>query len=234
MKVLIVYAHPEPKSFNAALKDTAIQTLKQEGHKVKVSDLYEMNFNPVAQKEDFTELSDKAFFKYAKEQQHSYQNDTLNPVIKEEFEKLLWADFVIFQFPLWWFSVPAILKGWFDKVLLFSGVYGGEYGRYNEARLTDKLAMISTTTGSPEGSYASNGFSGDIHEQILFHINHGMFYFTGMTPLEPFVAYTVSHSEEDRKNYLKEFEEKLKNIEQIKRIEYPKLEAFDENGQLKS
>ena len=63
-----------------------------------------------------------------------------------------------FQFPLWWFSVPAILKGWFDKIFMFGGIYGGEYDRYDKARLTDKIAMISTTTGSPEGSYAANGF----------------------------------------------------------------------------
>lgn len=61
MKVLIVYAHPEPKSFNGALKDTAIQTLKDQGHEIKVSDLYEMEFNPVAQKSDFTALSDHDF-----------------------------------------------------------------------------------------------------------------------------------------------------------------------------
>ncbi|MCD8808079.1 NAD(P)H-dependent oxidoreductase [Mammaliicoccus sciuri] len=232
MKVLIVYAHPEPKSFNGALKDIAIQTLKEEGHEIKVSDLYAMNFNPVAQKDDFEELSDETFFKYAKEQKHNYLNDTLNPIIKSEFEKLLWADFIIFQFPLWWFSVPAILKGWFDKVLLFSGVYGGEYGRYDKARLTNKIAMISTTTGSPKGSYTPHGYSGDIYEQILFHINHGMLYFTGITPLEPFIAYTVSHSQNDRKNYIEIFKSKLQNIDKIKRIEYPKLKEYNENGQL--
>ena len=232
MKVLIVYAHPEPKSFNGAMKDKAIETLKNEGHEVKLSDLYKMNFNPVAQKDDFTELNDSNFFKYAKEQQNSYKNNTLSPIIKEEFEKLLWADFVLFQFPLWWFSVPAILKGWFDKVLLFGGIYGGDYGRYNNARLTNKIAMLSTTTGSPEGSYAPKGFSGDIHEQILYHINHGMLYFTGMNPLEPFIAYTVSHDQKDRENYLEQFEAKLKDINNIKKIKYNKLEEFNENGQL--
>lgn len=93
--------------------------------------------------------------------------------------------------------------------------------------------MISTTTGSPEGSYMPNGFSGDIHEQILFHINHGMIYFSGMTPLEPFIAYQVSHSEEERKQYLEQFADKLQHIDQIPRIQYPKLAEFDDNGQLK-
>lgn len=233
MKTLIVYAHPEPKSFNNALKEKAIEVLENQGHEVKVSDLYAMNFDPVAKKDDFTELSDSNFFKYAKEQKSAYENNNLNQTVKTEFEKLLWADFIIFQFPLWWFSMPAILKGWFDKVLLFGGVYGGEYDRYDKARLTNKIAMLSTTTGSPEGSYAPNGFSGDIHEQILFHINHGMLYFTGMTPLEPFIAYTVSHSEKERKEYLKNLEDKLKNINKVKKIKYHKLDEYDENGQLK-
>ena len=51
--VLIVYAHPEPKSFNGALKDAAAETLRAQGHDVVVSDLYEMGFDPVASKESF-------------------------------------------------------------------------------------------------------------------------------------------------------------------------------------
>jgi NAD(P)H dehydrogenase (quinone) len=233
VKSLIVYAHPEPKSFNGALKDKAVETLEAQGYEVKVSDLYAMDFDPVARKEDFKNLTDPEFFKYAVEQKNAYDNDELTSVIKEEFEKLLWADLVIFQFPLWWFSVPAILKGWFDKIFMFGGIYGGEYDRYDKARLTDKIAMISTTTGSPEGSYAANGFSGDIYEQVLFHINHGMIYFSGMTPLEPFIAYQVSHSEEVRRDYLEQLAEKLKHIDDIPRIQYHKLEDFDDNGQLK-
>lgn len=96
MKALIVYAHPEPKSFNGALKDKAVETLEAQGHEVKVSDLYAMNFDPVARKEDFENLTDPDFFKYAVEQKHAYDNDELTSVIKGEFEKLLWADLVIF------------------------------------------------------------------------------------------------------------------------------------------
>ena len=51
----------------------------------------------------------------------------------------------------------TILKGWFDKIFMFGGIYGGEYDRYDKARLTDKIAMISTTTGSPKEAIA-NGF----------------------------------------------------------------------------
>lgn len=92
MKILIVYAHPEPQSFNGSLKDKAVETLQKQGHEAIVSDLYAMNFDPVAGKHDFKRLSNPDFFKYAKEQQHALTNDLLTDPIKEEYEKLLWAD----------------------------------------------------------------------------------------------------------------------------------------------
>ncbi len=58
MNTLIVYAHEEPQSFNAALKDRAVTVLTDAGHTVEVSDLYAMNFDPVGGKRDFTELAD--------------------------------------------------------------------------------------------------------------------------------------------------------------------------------
>jgi len=117
---------------------------------VVVSDLYKMNFNPVAQKSDFKYLKNNNFFKYPIEQEHAYKNNILSKEIKSELSKLLWADIIIFQFPLWWSSVPAILKGWFDKVLIYGGIYGGAYGKFKNARLSNKKAIISTTTGSSE------------------------------------------------------------------------------------
>ena len=62
MKVLIVYAHSQPASFNGALLRTAVQTLEQEGHAVRVSDLYAMGFNPVASDADFKERASKVTF----------------------------------------------------------------------------------------------------------------------------------------------------------------------------
>ncbi|WP_246014345.1 NAD(P)H-dependent oxidoreductase [Paenibacillus rhizophilus] len=124
MNVLIVYAHPEPESFNGALKDLAVAALTEEGHLVQVSDLYAMKFKAAADRDDFLMPVNPDFFKYQLEQGHASRTNTFSPDIKEEQEKLLWADFVIFQFPLWWYSVPAILKGWFDRVFASGFVYG--------------------------------------------------------------------------------------------------------------
>ncbi|WML48971.1 NAD(P)H-dependent oxidoreductase [Neobacillus sp. PS3-34] len=90
MNVLIVYAHPEPKSFNGALKELAIKTLEEQGHLVRVSDLYAMNFNPVANKQDFIELEDHDFFKYQREQMTAVKKGTFTEDIKDEIEKVKW------------------------------------------------------------------------------------------------------------------------------------------------
>ena len=68
MNVLIVYAHPEPKSFNSALRDVATSVPKTQGHKVRVSDLCEMGFNPIGDRHDFTVLENLDYFKYGIEQ----------------------------------------------------------------------------------------------------------------------------------------------------------------------
>ena len=125
MNVLIVYAHEEPKSFNGAMKDSAVQVLQGLGHSVVVSDLYAMRFNPVGGKQDFTVLADPDFFKYGVEQTKASEAKTFSAEVAAEQDKLFRADFLIFQFPLWWFGLPAILKGWVDRVFAAGLTYGG-------------------------------------------------------------------------------------------------------------
>uniref|UniRef100_UPI001E1B43CE ribosyldihydronicotinamide dehydrogenase [quinone] isoform X2 n=1 Tax=Jaculus jaculus TaxID=51337 RepID=UPI001E1B43CE len=117
-KVLIVYAHQEPKSFNAALKEVAVDELSKQGCTVTVSDLYAMNFEPRATRNDITgALSNPEVFNYGVESYEAHKRRELAKDILEEQKKVQEADLVIFQFPLYWFSVPAIMKGWMDRVL---------------------------------------------------------------------------------------------------------------------
>jgi len=111
MNVLIVYAHREPESFNAAMKELAVSVLTEQGHEVKVSDLYAMKFKPVAGRDDFEPVSTASHINYMLEQRENAKKDSFSRDIKEEQERVKWAALVIFQFPIWWFSVPAILKG---------------------------------------------------------------------------------------------------------------------------
>lgn len=88
MNILIVHAHPEPQSFTAALKSTAKQALEKLGHTVEISDLYTMQFNPVASTEDFLELNQPDYFNYALEQRNASKNQLLAPDIQAEIEKV--------------------------------------------------------------------------------------------------------------------------------------------------
>lgn len=200
MNVLIVYAHNEPASMNGALKDLATRKLTEAGHTVMVSDLHEMRFQPVATAEDFKKVQNKTYLKYQVEQAKTHTNQTgYADDIEREQRKLDAADLVILQFPLWWFSVPAILKGWVDRVFAAGYCYGG--GQiFETARFAGKEAMISVTTGGLEETFTKGGRYGDIHD-ILHHIQHGMLAFTGFTVLEPFVVHGPARIGADRRQY---------------------------------
>lgn len=193
--VLIVYAHAEPQSLNGSLKDHAVRTLQQCGHEVQVSDLYAMQWKAVADKEDFLDLKDPERFSYNRESSHAYSTGSQTADIAAEQEKLLWADAVIFQFPLWWFSMPAIMKGWVDRVYARGFAYaigvhgGGKFGvRYGEGRLQGKRAMLAITIGGKEAHYSARGINGS-WQDLLFHLNHGMLFYPGMSVMEPFMLF---------------------------------------------
>ncbi|WP_312117380.1 NAD(P)H-dependent oxidoreductase, partial [Brevibacillus reuszeri] len=104
MKVLIVYAHPEQNSFNAAMKNLAVETLSGAGHQVQLSDLYPMKFNPIADDYDFMERKNNEFLSLTAEQMNSSIHKLFAEDIQKEQDKVLWADMLLFQFPVWWFS----------------------------------------------------------------------------------------------------------------------------------
>jgi NAD(P)H dehydrogenase (quinone) len=227
MNVLIVHAHEEPKSFNGAMKDTAVRVLNEAGHNVEVSDLYALKFNPVGGTHDFTTLADPDFFKYGVEQTKATEARTFAPDVAAEQEKLFRADFLIFQFPLWWFGLPAILKGWVDRVFAAGLTYGG--GRwYNNGVFQGKRAMLSLTTGGPPNIYSPRGLNGDL-DNLLFPIQHGMLYFIGFDVLPPFVAWSVARSTaEQRQDYLQAYADRLTSWRTTPPIPFPTLDQYDE------
>lgn len=104
MNILIVYAHPEPKSLNGSIKDFYFDYFNAQGNQVKVSDLYAMNWKAVADGNDFIEYNEKERLNYMQSSGAAFANKTQTQDIGHEQEKLLWANFIIFQFPLWWMS----------------------------------------------------------------------------------------------------------------------------------
>ena len=124
MKILLVYWHPEPKSFNAAMRDAAVRQLAASGHEVKLSDLKEMNFDPVSDRRNFTTIKEKDYFKQQIEEMHATEVLGFVAELAAEMEKLEWCDLTIWQFPLWWFGLPAVFKGWVDRVFAMGRIYG--------------------------------------------------------------------------------------------------------------
>jgi NAD(P)H dehydrogenase (quinone) len=233
MKIFIVHAHPEAQSFNSALTRHAKAVLEQTGNEVIISDLYAMNFDPVSDRRNFGSQKDSDYFRQQVEEKYATETDGFSEDIKIEMEKLFWCDVLIFQFPLWWFGLPGILKGWVDRVFASGKIYGG--GKwYDNGVFQGKKAMLSLTTGGKLPMFTEAGINGDINS-ILYPINHGIFRFVGFDVLPPFIAFGASQvNDERRKGYLREYEKRLLNIHETYSIVYPALADFDENLQLKS
>lgn len=226
MKFLIVLAHHERESFNGALFQTAVAYLREQGHEVRTSDLYAMGFDPVSDRRNFKTVADSTYLKQQTEERHATAQNGFSDDILAEQEKLMWADGLILQFPLWWFSMPAILKGWVDRVFAQGTIYGG--GKwYENGVFKGKRAMLSLTTGGPETMYASDGLNGDM-DMLMYPINHGILRFTGYEVLPQFVAWAPAHLDDVARNgYLEQFKERLASFMETPAIEYPRLEEYD-------
>ena len=111
MKVLIVYWHPEPLSFNASMFRAARDTFLQAGHEVRTSDLHAMAFDPVSSRKNFITIKDPSFLKQQAEEAYATEMHGFSEEIEEEIQKLEWCDLMVWQFPLWWFGLPGSLKG---------------------------------------------------------------------------------------------------------------------------
>jgi NAD(P)H dehydrogenase (quinone) len=227
MKVLIVHAHPEPQSFTAALRDQAIATLHAQGHEVQVSDLYAMNWNPVASASDFTSRENPEYLVYALEQRLGVKSQSIAADIQQELDKLLWADLLILNFPIFWFSAPAMLKGWIDRVLVSGVCYGGKRF-YDQGGLAGKKALVTVTLGGREHMFGEGAIHGPL-EGMLRPILRGTLAYVGFEVLEPFVAWHVPYiSAEARQGFLHRYQQRLEGLAADQPLVFPKLAQFDE------
>jgi NAD(P)H dehydrogenase (quinone) len=182
MKKLIVYCHPNPKSFNNAVLTQIEENYKNEGDEVRVRDLYAMGFDPVLKGEDFM----------------VFQKGDIPADIKEEQEHITWTDDITFIYPVWWFHMPAILKGYIDRVFSMGFAYKPVDGGI-EGLLIGKTVNIINTTGGPEAAYTTGGFRGSIKQMI----DVGIFSLCGMTVKDHKLFHAVPYvSDEDRKGML--------------------------------
>ena len=186
MKVLIVFTHPNPNSFNHALLEKMTTGLKKAGHEVKIKDLYQENFNPILSADDLSQL----------------QKGTIPPKIAKEQKQLLWADALVFIYPLWWFGRPAMLKGWFDIVLTNGLAF--EYSSEGvKGLLKHKRAFVLITAGGSEDYFKDNDALQLIHRPIT----DGTLSFCGIKDVSHKIYYDIaSISDAERSVILDEAE----------------------------
>lgn len=200
MKILYIYAHPNPDSFNSALKDDALSVFKHLDVEVKVSDLYALGFKATADWDDFVANDTNTHSQYFLAQQDAYLHQHLANQISDELAKISWADHIIFQFPLWWFSTPAILKGWLDRVLVKGFAY--DTGKvFSQGLLKGKTASLVVTTQSPASAYQKDGLHQATIDTFLHPMHHTL-RFVGIETLAPCVIYAAFNLETSRKEMI--------------------------------
>lgn len=209
LNVLIVFSHPEPKSLNSSLKNLAANNLEENGHEVKISDLYGAKFKATIDREDFLDLENTGRFQPILEQCHAAKTDSFSSDIKNEMEKVKWADLIIFQFPVWNGNIPAILKGWFDRILtcgFSSNIFEGQI--YDKGLMRGKKAMLSFTTGGPEESYYMNIPDKDPAKLLPFITE--ILKYSGFEVLKPFIIFNAMMlGEDDAKKHFDEYKKIL-------------------------
>lgn len=165
MRALWVLAHPDPRSLNAHLRDVGVRALRGAGWDADESDLYADGWDPVLVTEGGAD-------------------------VEAEQTRLREADLLVLQFPLWWYGMPAILKGWVDRVFEAGFAYDvldpvtGRARKYGDGGLAGKRALAVVTAGDRPGSLQPRGISGSI-EDVLWPLLHGTFWYTGMEALRP-------------------------------------------------
>lgn len=239
MHALIVHAHPEPGSFNGALKDVAVATLRRLGHTVEVSDLYAEGFNPVESPDHYSNRIDREGFSPLAEQRQAWKTATLPADVRREIERLERADLVILQFPLWWHAQPAILKGWFDRVFVSGGLYTSRM-RYDRGYFRGKRAMVSVTTGAPAETFGPFSRGGDL-DTLLWPIQYSLYYM-GFSVLPAFLAHGIQghgyayQAENGFKQQLEtcktRWATRLEQLERDEPIRFPGWDDWDETGRL--
>lgn len=160
MKHLIIYAHPNGDSLNNHLKKTVIETLQTGDHEIELRDLYQLNFNPVLSLDDMN----------GQRMRHVAED------VKKEQAYISWADHITLIYPIWWTGMPAIMKGYIDRVMSYGFAYRYDQG-VQKGLLTGKQAIIINTHGKSTAEYETNGMD----KALLLTSDKGVYTYCGLT-----------------------------------------------------
>lgn len=232
MNVLIVFAHPERQSFNGAMLDAASETLRGAGHAVDVADLHAEGFTAPAGPGDVTARLNEDRFDLGHEQMHAAKHGLFAPEVRRQIDRLLAADLLILQFPMWWYSVPGVLKNWIDRVFAYGEIYGP--GRtWDSGVMKGRRAMLAFTTSAPAETFMPDGKNGDM-ERILWPLHAGVFGVCGYNVLPPFIAHAVAFvSAEARREILERYRERLLRLDSDQPLYFHSLADYGPDRRLK-
>ncbi|SMF71799.1 NAD(P)H dehydrogenase (quinone) [Tistlia consotensis] len=188
MHSLVVLAHPEPRSFNGRLARAARETLEAGGYTTRLLDLYGEGFDPREAPEHYPARRDPGRFSAMSAQRRAAETGRLPPDVARAIGWLEQSDLVVFQCPLWWFSLPAMLKGWLDRVFAYGAVYDSRM-RYDRGRFRGRRALVSITTGGPAASHGPDGRQGDL--DLLLWPLHFSLHYVGFSVLPPWRSFAV-------------------------------------------
>lgn len=159
MKHLIIYAHPNPESLNSFLKQTLAEHLWDTGHEVVIRDLYQLNFSPVLSLEDM----------------QGQRMGKVSDDVQKEQEYISWADHITFIYPIWWTGMPAIMKGFIDRVFSYGFAYRYDQG-VQKGLLTGKQTTIINTHGKSKAEYEDIGMD----KALSLTSDKGIFTYCGL------------------------------------------------------
>lgn len=182
MKALIIFAHPNPKSYNGAVLETVKNALNEVKADYKVKDLYAMNWNPLLSTEDMKQI----------------YSGQVPPDIAAEQEAVRQADTIVFIYPIWWFEQPAILKGWIDRVFTHGFAYRQADQGMIEGLLKGKTAICLTTSGANEQNMRENGILDAIKTCML----NGTLKFCGFEQVDYLNLYEVPNATDEKRKQM--------------------------------
>jgi NAD(P)H dehydrogenase (quinone) len=193
MNVLIVFTHPKRECFNRKLLNAVISGLEAAGHEYQVADLYAENFQPAMIEEDFAQFDRKP----------------MPPEILAEQKRVEWSDAVIFIFPLWWWSVPAMLKGWIDRVVSYGWAWENPLDP-SSGYLDERKILVLISAGASLAHLAKR----DYDKALDIQLNTGTWDYCGFRDVTTHIFESV-HEESPNslfEQYFSEAEEMARNL----------------------
>jgi NAD(P)H dehydrogenase (quinone) len=184
MNTLIILAHPCEDSFNAAICNEIKEYLTNKNYEVKIRDLYKLKFNPVLTEDNHTKF---------------YQNN-LPKEIQQEQNEISWAENLVFIYPTWWCGMPAMVKGYFDRVFTNGFAFRFSKGEV-DGLLKGKKATIFQTTSQTEEFMKPNQLVSSMETAL----DVGIFDYCGIDVLTHKFFFSVPHvDKETRERMLEE------------------------------